>query len=293
MSPNPQPNPFASAASTHAVVLCGATGKMGSTLVEFLKQEPSVHLWATTAQRAANEEGQDLGPLLHQAPMGVPCFSTVANLLTHKPLPTHEGLAVGVDLTHPSTVFANAMALVEAGIAPVLGATGLSTGQQHTLHEALVAKGLPGLYVPNFAIGAVLLMRFAAQAAHYFGHAEVIELHHNQKADAPSGTALRTAEMMEAAAGKAFGATNAPEHESVAGARGALTAGGLRVHSVRLPGLVAHQEVLLADVGQLLTLRHDSFDRRCFMPGIVLCIKRIATLPAGLHVGLEPVMDAG
>ncbi|MCE2929890.1 MAG: 4-hydroxy-tetrahydrodipicolinate reductase, partial [Vampirovibrionales bacterium] len=142
---------------------------------------------------------------------------------------------------------------------------------------------------PNFSIGAVLMMRFAAEASRYFNHAEIIELHHNQKADAPSGTSLRTVQMMQAVRPD-FAVSNGIEHETLAGARGATSEGKIHVHSVRLPGLVAHQEVLFGDLGQMLTIRHDSFNRDCFMAGIALCCKKVRSLEHGLHHGLETVL---
>jgi len=143
------------------------------------------------------------------------------------------------------------------------------------------------LVAPNFAIGALLLMRFAKEAARYFPHAEIIELHHNQKADAPSGTAIKTAELMLDEQ-DAFGVGNAPETEKLKGARGAEF-GGIRIHSVRLPGLVAHQEVLFGGLGQILSIRHDSLSRESFMPGVMLAVRKAMDLQ-GLVYGLEHLL---
>jgi 4-hydroxy-tetrahydrodipicolinate reductase len=167
----------------------------------------------------------------------------------------------------------------------------MSEAQLHHIDATLKQHQRSGGLFPNFSIGAVLLMQFAKQASKYFKHAEIIELHHNRKADAPSGTSLRTAALMHEANPEGFAHTNAVEHETVNGARGAKVAGNIHIHSLRLPGLVAHQEVLLAEPGQLLTLRHDSFNRDCFMAGMVLCCQHITSLPHGLSIGLEHILD--
>ena len=196
---------------------------------------------------------------------------------------------VCVDFTHPDVVWANTSKLLQHGVRPVLGTTGLTTEQLQQLHTQLTDMQLGGLMVPNFSIGAVLMMRFAQQAAQYFSHAEIVEIHHNRKADAPSGTAIKTAQLMAQAQPEGFGRDNAPETELLAGARGAEGAGGVRIHSVRLPGMVAHQEVMLTSPGQLLTLRHDSYDRACYMPGVLLAIRH-AMQTTGLTYGLESLL---
>ena len=175
------------------------------------------------------------------------------------------GLDVLVDFTLPSTVVANARAAVGAGVHAVIGTTGFDIAELEAL------RGAPAnvFIAPNFAIGAVLMMQFAAQAARHMARAEIIELHHDGKLDRPSGTAARTAALMAAAAG---GGVEVP------------------IHSVRLPGLVAHQEVILGDVGQTLTIRHDSIDRESFMPGVLLAVRRVATLTESPVVGLERLL---
>jgi 4-hydroxy-tetrahydrodipicolinate reductase len=270
-----------------SVLIAGATGKMGSEFVKTCLEDATLNLSVCTSRTVAGKDiFQALGlNTTHQ----VPVFPTVPEAIT-----AHgKVIDVGVDLTHPSTVYGNALAMIEAGISPILGATGLSETQLQRLDEKLKTNGMAGAYIPNFSIGAVLLMQFAAQAAKYFNHAEIIELHHNQKADAPSGTSLHTAELMQKnlGVGTTFSPTNGVEKETHAGARGATIEGGIHVHSVRLPGLVAHQEVLFGEKGQLLTLRHDSFDRTCFMAGIALSVKRIGLMPAGLHRGLECFLE--
>ena len=164
---------------------------------------------------------------------------------------------VVVDFTRPDTALDNALACVAAGVHVVIGTTGFDAEPLRS------ATGANVFVAPNFAIGAVLMMRFAAEASHHMAKAEIIELHHDRKLDAPSGTAARTAALME---------------------------GDVPIHSVRLPGLVAHQEVILGDVGQTLTIRHDSTDRTSFMPGVLLAVRRVASLPESPVVGLEHLL---
>jgi 4-hydroxy-tetrahydrodipicolinate reductase len=147
------------------------------------------------------------------------------------------------------------------------------------------------LVVPNFSIGAVLMMRFAAAAAPHFAAAEIVELHHDRKADAPSGTALATAAGMAAAGGRQERAVESGE--ALAGARGAAAGGGMRIHAVRLPGLLAHQEVLLGSPGETLTIRHDTTDRAAFLPGVLLAVRGVAALPDAVTVGLEALLGGG
>jgi 4-hydroxy-tetrahydrodipicolinate reductase len=169
---------------------------------------------------------------------------------------------VVVDFTQPDTALENALQCVRAGVHVVIGTTGFDPGPLEQ------AGGANVLIAPNFAIGAVLMMRFAAEAARHMSKAEIIELHHDAKLDAPSGTAKLTAELMAAVSGG-----DEPP-----------------IHSVRLPGLVAHQEVILGDLGQTLTIRHDTINRECFMPGVLLAVRRIPTLPEPLTIGLEPLL---
>jgi 4-hydroxy-tetrahydrodipicolinate reductase len=170
-----------------------------------------------------------------------------------------------VDFTVPTAVLDNAHAAVAAGVHVVIGATGFDLAGLDDL-----AGAAANVFVaPNFAVGAVLMMRFAAEAAAHMAKAEIIELHHDRKLDAPSGTAARTARLMREASGRE-----------------------VPIHSVRLPGLVAHQEVILGDVGQTLTIRHDSLDRASFMPGVLLAVRRVATLPRSPTIGLEHLLFA-
>jgi 4-hydroxy-tetrahydrodipicolinate reductase len=198
---------------------------------------------------------------------------------------------VVVDFTHPDVVMDNLRFCVDHGMHVVVGTTGFDEERLATLRSWLADRPELGILVaPNFAIGAVLSMRFAQRAARFYESVEIIELHHARKADAPSGTAARTAELI-AKARAAAGMTAVPDATTMAleGARGA-DVGGVHVHSVRLAGLVAHQEVLFGTEGETLTIRHDSTDRSSFMPGVLLAVRAIVDRP-GLTVGLEALLD--
>lgn len=239
------------------VLVNGAKGKMGQEVVRAVRADSELELVAET----------DL-----QDDLASSIMSSRAQVV--------------VDFTTASAGFENAKKILAAGARPVIGTSGFTEGQVGELQRAARAKGLGGVIAPNFAIGAVLLMKFAQEAARYMPQVEVIELHHDKKADAPSGTAVKTAEMISAVIPQ-----QAPreEHELFEGARGA-TVGKVRVHSVRLPGFVAHQEVILGGLGQILTLRHDSISRESFMPGVCLACKRVVETDQ-LHYGLEHLMD--
>ncbi|MEE1941767.1 4-hydroxy-tetrahydrodipicolinate reductase [Streptomyces sp. TRM 70361] len=204
---------------------------------------------------------------------------------------TGAGAQVAVDLTHPDAVLGNLEYCVGHGIHGVVGTTGWTDERFDRLRGWLAdSPGTGVLVAPNFSIGAVLTMRFARQAARFFESAEVVELHHPGKADAPSGTATRTAQLIAAARAEA-GCPAQPDATTSAldGARGA-NVDGVPVHAVRLRGLLAHQEVLLGDTGETLTIRHDSLHHSCFMPGILLGVRRVVGTP-GLTVGLEHFLD--
>ena len=179
--------------------------------------------------------------------------------------PELAGLDVAIDFTQPEVAAGNIRSALEQGVPVVVGTSGLGAAELEELDALALERSLQLLVVPNFAIGGVLMMRFAEAAADYLPRAEIVELHHEGKKDAPSGTARATAERLP---------------------------GEPPIHSVRLPGLVAHQEVLLGGDGQLLTIRHDTFSREAFVPGVLLALEKLATLPPGLTVGLERLLDS-
>ena len=201
------------------------------------------------------------------------------------------GAEVVVDFTHPDVVMDNVRFCVDQGIHAVVGTTGFDDARLAQVREWLAPKpDLGVLIAPNFAIGAVLSMRFAAMAARFYESVEIVELHHPRKVDAPSGTAARTAALIAAARAKAgMGPPPDATTQSLPGVRGAEV-DGVRVHAVRLAGLVAHQEVLLGTKGETLTIRHDTLDRSAFMPGVLLAVRAVPTHP-GLTLGLEPLLN--
>jgi 4-hydroxy-tetrahydrodipicolinate reductase len=198
-----------------------------------------------------------------------------------------SGAAVVVDFTHHSVAMDCFREIVAAGARPVSGTSGFTAADVDEARRLLDEAGTGGLIVPNFSIGAVLMMRFAEAAASRFPHAEIVELHHDRKGDAPSGTATRTAEIVSEARGEAP-EPKVEETESVPGARGGRVA-GVPVHSVRLPGLLAHQEVLFSAEGEVLTIRHDSLSRDCFRRGILLAVRRAPGI-SGLALGLDALL---
>ncbi|MGH3346276.1 MAG: 4-hydroxy-tetrahydrodipicolinate reductase [Nocardioides sp.] len=234
-----------------------------------------------------------VGAEVCRAVEGAPDTELVAQLDAGDPLDglVSAGAEAVVDFTHPDAVMDNLRFCIEHGLHAVVGTTGFDEERLATVREWLVASPATGVLVaPNFSIGAILMMRFAQVAAPFYESVEVVELHHPDKADAPSGTARRTAELI-AAARRAAAAGPVPDATSTSldGARGA-SVDDVRVHSVRLRGLVAHQEVLLGGLGETLTIRHDSLDRASFTPGVLAGLRAIADHP-GLTVGLEHFLD--
>jgi 4-hydroxy-tetrahydrodipicolinate reductase len=201
---------------------------------------------------------------------------------------SQEPNGVIVDFTHPKSVYENVRAAIAYGIRPVVGTTGLSSEQLRELCSFADKASTGCLVIPNFSIGMVLLQQAAIQASQHFDHVEIIELHHNQKADAPSGTAIQTAQMLSEL-GKTFNPPAVEEKEHISGARGSIADEGIRIHSVRLPGLIAHQEVMFGAAGQVYTLRHDTSDRVCYMPGVLLSIRKVLSLQTLIY-GLEKIL---
>lgn len=259
------------------VAVAGAAGRMGREVVKSVLVQEDMILAAAVDHA---EVGRDAGELAGAARAGVAVSSDLAGALAAaKP-------DVMVDFTRPETVLENLRAGLAAGAAVVVGTTGVNAGALTEISDLAASCGGKVFIAPNFALGAVLMMHFSAVAARFFPRCEIIELHHDAKLDAPSGTAVKTAEMILAA--RPEGAPARQGEEKMAGARGAVKE-GVHLHSVRLPGLVAHQEVLFGLEGQLLTLRHDSFDRSSFMPGVMLAIREVLGRP-GVTYGLEKLL---
>jgi 4-hydroxy-tetrahydrodipicolinate reductase len=194
---------------------------------------------------------------------------------------------VVVDFTVPAVAMGNFENIIEAGARPVVGTTGFTEADIERLSELCLAKKTGAIIAPNFALGAILLMKFAAEASRYLSAAEIIELHHDQKEDYPSGTAVKTAQLMLSEREK-FNENVNDKKANLDGARGAET-GGIHIHSVRLPGLVAHQEVIFGALGQTLTIRHDSISRESFMPGVLMAVKKVVKIE-NLIYGLENII---
>jgi 4-hydroxy-tetrahydrodipicolinate reductase len=267
------------------VVVNGAAGKMGREVIKAVAQAEDMILVGAVDRNPAYR-GQDVGEVAGCGALEVPILDDLQSVLV---LATQEKVqGVMVDFTHPSGVYDNVRSAIAYGVRPVVGTTGLSPEQIQDLADFAEKASTGCLIIPNFSIGMVLLQQAAIQASQYFDHVEIIELHHNQKADAPSGTALKTAEMLSEL-GKTYNPSLVAEKEVLPGARGGLAAENIRIHSVRLPGLIAHQEVIFGAPGQLYTLRHDTSDRACYMPGVLLSIRQV-TQVRSLVYGLEKIL---
>lgn len=233
--------------------------------------------------------GEDIGEVIGLGPLEIPVMNDLEATLVMAQNEAPQGSsAVMVDVTHPDSVYGSVRAALAYGVRPVVGTTGMSPEQIKDLADFADKASTGCLLIPNFSIGMVLLQQAALQAAEYFDHVEIIELHHNQKADAPSGTAVKTAEMLSEL-NKNFNPPQVEETEKMAGARGAQAEDGVRIHSIRLPGLIAHQEVIFGAAGQSYTLRHDTSDRVCYMPGVLLSIRRVLPLKS-LVYGLDKIL---
>jgi 4-hydroxy-tetrahydrodipicolinate reductase len=256
-----------------SVLVSGACGRMGTTVVAAVQQDPELKLVGAV----------DLPERAGQVVHGVTVQGDLESALEEaRP-------QVMVDFTQPGAVLQNVRLAVAHGVAPVVGTTGFSEADLEACRALSDQHQVPIFIAPNFSLGAVLLMKFAAEAAKYFDFAEIIELHHENKIDAPSGTALLTARRMREARGEPFARPPVQEDLRLAGVRGGDWE-NIRIHSVRLPGLVAHQEVLLGSLGQTLSLRHDTTGREAFIPGVLWAVKKVWS-QRGLVVGLEHLLE--
>lgn len=236
------------------IIVNGAQGRMGQEAVRAIKANEELLLVGEGLR------GTDLTALIHQ---------TQANVV--------------VDFTNAEVVYENTLAIIQAGVHPVIGTTGLQSKELQTLQEMCAEKKLGGIIAPNFSIGAALMMHFVKEAAHYFSHVEIIEMHHDGKLDAPSGTAIKTAALIQE--NRISQPTPLACKEIIPGSRGA-SEHGVPIHAVRLPGLVAHQQVIFGSIAETLTIKHDTINRACFMPGLLLACKQVISLSA-LVYGLE------
>ncbi|MFN7097238.1 MAG: 4-hydroxy-tetrahydrodipicolinate reductase [Gammaproteobacteria bacterium] len=240
------------------IIVNGANGRMGQEVVKAVEQTTDLSLVATTGSQ------DDLATAIQ---------TTKADIV--------------VDFTRPDCVFQNTKTIIEQGAHPVIGTTGLTQQQIVELQQLAKTKQRGGVIAPNFSIGAILMMQFAEQAAHYLPHVEIIEMHHDKKLDAPSGTALKTAHMI--AANRDQLPTMPTCKESIVGARGGNYE-NIAIHSIRLPGFLAHQMVIFGAEGESLTIKHDTISRSCFMPGVIMACRKVTALHE-LVYGLEYLMD--
>ncbi len=246
------------------VAVCGALGKMGREVVNAVEAAEDMELVAKIDIAADN------------------MYRTIEEAARV------EDIDILIDFTQPKSIYENALYCLNNGIKIVIGTTGLTDEQIENLRQLSVEKDTGCFIAPNFSTGAVLMMMFARQAAKYFDNAEIIEFHHNQKKDAPSGTSIKTAQMM-AEVKPDFALNNSDEVETVEGARGGNAYSNIHIHSVRMPGYTASQEVILGSSGQVLTIRHDSMDRKCYMPGILLAVRHTAHANNFIY-GLDNIM---
>lgn len=236
------------------VAICGACGKMGQEVTRAVLNDEQLELVA----KIDICNGHDI-------------FKTIEDALKE------TKIDVLIDFTQPASIFENAKYCLNNGIRPVIGTTGLSDEQIESLRQLSKEKNVSCLIAPNFTTGAVLMMMFAKQAAKFFDNAEIIELHHNQKKDAPSGTAIKTARLMAEGKGEneSFATGNCEEVELIKGSRGGISYSDIHIHSVRMPGYIASQEVIFGAPGQVFKIRHDSMDRTCYMKGVIMAIKHV------------------
>lgn len=260
------------------VLVNGACGRMGRAVLKAVAEAKDLELVGAVDITG----GADAGELAGVGANGVKVETDLKAALTRlQP-------EVMIDFTRPDVVYGNVITALQAKVSPVVGTTGLSDEQKADIRKMAEENDTPAFIAPNFAIGAVLMMVMAKQAAKYMPEVEIIELHHDKKLDAPSGTAVQTAAMI-AEVRAAHKQGHPEEKEKLSGARGADYE-GMHIHSVRLPGYVAHQEVIFGGLGQTLTIRHDSLNRESFMPGVVLAAEKVRSLK-GLTVGLDKLLE--
>jgi len=257
------------------VVISGALGKMGQESCRAVLNTADMMLVGALDTKCV---GRKLGEILGIENVNIVINNNLKDVLQE------SAPDVMVDFTNPNVVFDNVKTAIACGVRPVVGTTGLSEDQIRELKVMAAKKQLGGLIAPNFAIGALLMIKFSAMAARYFPDVEIIEMHHDQKIDAPSGTALRTAEVLADVRGDMKQGCS-EEYEKIDGVRGGNFK-GMRIHSVRLPGYVAHQEVIFGGVGQTLVIRHDAISRKAFMPGLLMGIRKVMNINEMVY-GLE------
>jgi 4-hydroxy-tetrahydrodipicolinate reductase len=264
------------------VAIAGINGKMGRASARAILADDELKLAGAFGKSGAPYVGLDVGELASTLKTGI----LVSNGITD----VFSGAAPDVllDFTRAEAAFDHARLALERGVRPVIGTSGLGEKEIQTLSELATKHKVGGMVVPNFSVGAVLMVEFARQAAAMYANVEVVEMHHTRKLDAPSGTAMYTLKKLKSAGGP-FNQKEVEDKELLAGARGAQSDSGVRVHSLRLPGLISHQEVIFGANGELLTIRHDSFNTDCFIKGILMALKAVTKMN-NLVVGLENLL---
>jgi dihydrodipicolinate reductase len=261
------------------VAVIGASGRMGREVVKMVLEDEALELVAAVAPSAGPV---DAGVFAGKTNTGVIVSATIEEALSK------TEADVMVDFTVPALAYHHTKVAIEHGVRPIMGTTGFTPEQIEELDKLCQEKGIGGLIAPNFSIGAILMMKFAAEASKYLPHVEIIEYHGDQKLDAPSGTSIKTAELISQVR-QELRQGNPNEEEVIEGARGGYY-NGFRIHSVRLPGVFAQQEVVFGGYGQTLKIRHDSYDRAGYMPGVNVAVKKVMNY-SGLIYGFEHVMD--
>ena len=274
---------------TIPVLVSGALGRMGSEVVNSVLNSQDCELFAAIDTNKKNN-GKNISQLLNLKPSDVYVSNDLEGSLCSisQEFRNETINPVLVDFTHPDSVFENTRSAIAYGISPIVGTTGLTTSQIDDLSIFAQKAGVGCAIIPNFSVGMVLLQQAAAVAAKFYDNIELIEMHHNQKADSPSGTCIKTAEMIEEYP-KKYNEGLVKESESLNGVRGGVRDSGINIHSIRLPGLLAHQVVIMGSPGETYTIRHDTIDRKAYMPGVMQAIRKINNFNS-LVYGLEKLI---
>jgi 4-hydroxy-tetrahydrodipicolinate reductase len=265
------------------VAIAGINGRFGRTAARAILADNELELVGGFGRAGAPYVGQDIGTIVGTPNCGIEVSNAFLDLLDENPPD------VILDFSKAEVAFDTARLAIERKVSPVVGTSGVEPQEVKLLASLAEKLKVGAMVVPNFSLGAVLMMEFAKQASQYFGDVEIVEMHNTGKADAPSGTAMHTAAKISAAGGK-FNAAITNEKELLTGARGGQNASGVRVHSLRLPGLISHQEVIFGADGELLTIRHDGLNAECYMRGVLMSIKAVTKLDH-LVVGLESLFN--
>jgi 4-hydroxy-tetrahydrodipicolinate reductase len=262
------------------VLLNGACGRMGQEVVKAVLAEDDIQLVAAVDIARV---GEDIGRIIGVGELGILVTDNLEHAISN------SAPEIMVDFTNPKIVMGGLKTAINAGVHCVVGTTGLSEADLDMLRSMSKKSGVGVIVAPNFAIGAVLMMKFTEIASKYFPDIEIIELHHDKKVDSPSGTAIKTAELIVRQQEKVEKPSSKNEFQKISGVRGGQL-GGVHIHSIRLPGLVAHQEVIFGGLGQTLRIRHDSMNRESFMPGVIMAVRRVSKIQ-GVVYGLEQLFD--